>query len=129
MSIYESIGGEPALVEVVNGLYRRILLDPDLGPYFALADLDRLKARQVEFLGRAFGGPVEYRGGSMKDVHARRHLEQRHFAKFAEHLAASLAAAGVPNGTIEDILTLLAPLADDIVTGPPEPGEGALTGF
>ncbi|MYS80166.1 group 1 truncated hemoglobin, partial [Streptomyces sp. SID5474] len=62
MSIYESIGGEPVLVEVLDGLYRRIALDADLAPFFANRDLDRIKARQAEFLGHALGGPVEYRG-------------------------------------------------------------------
>jgi hemoglobin len=62
MSIYESIGGEPVLVEALDGLYRRIALDADLAPFFANRDLDRIKARQAEFLGHALGGPVEYRG-------------------------------------------------------------------
>jgi hemoglobin len=149
MSIYESIGGEPVLVEVLDGLYRRIALDADLARFFANRDLDldRIKARQAEFLGHALGGPVEYRSRplyaqpwgevvydktpSMKDVHRRGlfRIEQWHFARFVEHLAASLTAAGVADEITQEILTVLAPLADDIVTGPPECGDGALTGF
>jgi truncated hemoglobin YjbI len=63
---------------------------------------------------------------SMKDVHRRGLLrigqshppiEQWHFARFVEHLAASLAAAGVADEITQEILTVLAPLADDIATG------------
>ncbi|MYS82519.1 group I truncated hemoglobin, partial [Embleya scabrispora] len=122
-------------------------LDADLAPFFANRDLDRIKARQAEFLGHALGGPVEYRGRplyrqpwgdvvyeksrSMKDVHRLGWLriEQRHFARFVEHLAASLTAAGVADEITQEILTVVTPLADDIVTGPPECGDGALTGI
>ncbi|GCD99105.1 group I truncated hemoglobin [Embleya hyalina] len=149
MSIYESIGGESVLVEVLDRLYRRIELDPDLARFFANSDLGRLEQRQAEFLGQALGGPVEYRGRvmwrgqahgsavqfrsrSMKDVHGFRgfRIEQRHFDKFVEHLAASLTAAGVPDDITEEILAVVAPLADEIVSGPPEWDDGgALTGF
>jgi hemoglobin len=114
MSIYESIGGEPALVEVVDDLYARIMADPQLSPFFAGADLGRLKGRQVEFFGQALGGPMRYEGGSMRNVHVGRGIEPRHFQRVAEHLVASLAAAGVPRETIDEIVSVVMPLADDI---------------
>ena len=39
-----------------------------------------------------------------------------HFTMVAEHLAPSLSAAGVPEGTVEQILAEIAPLADEIAT-------------
>ncbi|MFF5257742.1 group 1 truncated hemoglobin [Actinomadura viridis] len=117
MSIYESIGGEPALVAVVDDFYVRVLADPELSPFFVGVNLNRLKGRQVEFFGQALGGPMEYRGATMKDVHRGRGIEQKHFDKVAGHLVASLAAAGVPEETIGRIASVVLPLADDIVAG------------
>jgi hemoglobin len=116
VSIYESIGGEPALTQVVDDLYERIMADPELSPFFAGTNLGKLKARQVEFFGQALGGPMEYQGAAMKDVHLGRGIERRHFESVAGHLVASLSGAGVPDGTVQEIVALVLPLADDIAT-------------
>ena len=57
VSVYELIGGEPALVAVVDDFYERVLGDPQLAPFFAGAHLPKLKGRQVEFFAAALGGP------------------------------------------------------------------------
>ena len=121
MSIYESIGGEAALAAVVDDLYERILADDVLSAFFVGAKLAKLKGRQVEFFGEALGGPMVYEGGTMKDVHLGLGIERAHFDRVVEHLAASLAAAGVPEATIAEIAAVLTPLADDIVSGRSSP--------
>ncbi|MGI5330524.1 group I truncated hemoglobin [Actinomadura nitritigenes] len=119
MSIYESIGGEEALTAVVDDLYDRILADGTLNTFFTGMNLGRLKGRQVEFFAQALGGPAVYQGGTMKDVHRGLGIERDHFDRVAEHLVASLAAAGVPEATIAEIAAVVMPLADDIVSGRP----------
>ena len=61
------------------------------------------------------GGPQPYTGASMRDTHRGRGIGQQHFDLVAGHLIAALAKAGVPDGTIGDIIAVVAPLADDIV--------------
>ena len=45
-TIYEEIGGAPAVTAVVDAFYLRLIDDADLAPYFAGKDLARLKAHQ-----------------------------------------------------------------------------------
>lgn len=116
VSIFEAIGGEPALVGVVDDFYDRVLADPRLAGFFAGANMPKLKGRQVEFFAAALGGPDIYTGGSMRDVHAGRGISQADFDQVAYHLVQSLAAAGVPNETIGQIATAIVPLAGDIVS-------------
>jgi hemoglobin len=116
VSIFEAIGGEPALVGVVDDFYDRVLADPQLAGFFAGANMPKLKGRQVEFFAAALGGPDIYTGGSMRDVHAGRGISQADFDQVAYHLVQSLAAAGVPNETIGQIATAIVPLASDIVS-------------
>jgi hemoglobin len=118
-SIYESIGGEAALTAVVDDLYDRILADPRLSGFFAGAPMSRLKGRQVEFFGQALGGPMIYQGSPMRQVHVGRGIELEHFELVAGYLADSLRAAGVPEPTITEIIGVVAPLADDIVSSSP----------
>ena len=115
-TIYEAIGGDTALVAVVDDFYGRVLADPDLAGFFAGTNMTRLKGRQVEFFAAALGAPARYTGASMRDAHRGRAIAQRHFDLVAGHLVASLAAAGVPDATVSQIVAAVAPLAGDIVT-------------
>lgn len=116
VSIYESIGGETALVAVVDDFYERVLVDPQLAGFFAGANMPKLKGRQVEFFAAALGGPDVYQGATMRNVHAGRGISQADFDKVAFHLTGALAAAGVPAETITQIAATITPLAYDIVS-------------
>jgi hemoglobin len=115
-TIYEAIGGDTALVAVVDDFYDRVLADPELAGFFAGTNMTRLKGRQVEFFAATLGGPLPYSGASMRDAHRGRGIAQRHFDLVAGHLVAALAAAGVPDDTVTKIVAAVAPLAGEIVT-------------
>ncbi|HEY2696217.1 MAG TPA: group 1 truncated hemoglobin [Pseudonocardiaceae bacterium] len=115
MSIYEQIGGQEALIVVVDDFYVRVLADEALAGFFAGSNMSRLKGKQVEFFAAALGGPDQYSGLPMKDAHRGRGIGMSHFQLVAGHLAAALAAAGVPAELVEQIIGAIAPLAEDIV--------------
>ncbi|HZQ32722.1 MAG TPA: group 1 truncated hemoglobin [Mycobacterium sp.] len=115
-SIYEQIGGTEALEAVVDDFYRRVLDDDALAGFFTGTSMPRLKGRQVEFFAAALGGPEQYRGAPMRQVHQGRGITMHHFDLVAAHLVASLSAAGVPAGLVDQIIGAIAPLADEIVT-------------
>lgn len=116
-SIYEQIGGQEALISVVDDFYVRVLADEELAPYFTGSNMSRLKGRQVEFFAAALGGPDHYDGLSMKEAHRGRGIDQKAFDRVAQLLAESLADAGVPSQTVDEIIGAIAPLASDIVAG------------
>ena len=115
-TIYDAIGGEDALIKVVDDFYVRVLGDPALAGFFAGANMTRLKGRQAEFFAAALGGPHTYTGASMRDAHRGRGIGQEHFDLVAGHLTESLRAAGVPAGLVAQIIGAIAPLAPDIVS-------------
>jgi hemoglobin len=116
VSIFEAIGGEPALVAVVDDFYERVLADSQLAGFFAGANMPKLKGRQVEFFAAALGGPDLYRGANMRRAHAGRGISQADFNQVAVHLTDALAAAGVPAETVGQIAAAITPLADEIVS-------------
>jgi hemoglobin len=115
MSIYDTIGGEEALVSVVDDFYKRVLADPQLANYFVGVNMNRLKGRQVAFFAQTLGGPALYEGASMRDAHLGRGISQTAFDQVAAHLTDSLQAAGVPDELVTSIIGAIAPLAEDIV--------------
>ncbi|MEZ4653720.1 MAG: methyl-accepting chemotaxis protein [Candidatus Eisenbacteria bacterium] len=115
VSIFEQIGGIPAIKETVNRFYVKVLADPDLAPFFQNTNMDRLKSRQTTFFMQALGGPPVYKGRDMKSAHASLPIERRHFDKVAAHLVATLRELQVPQSLIDEIIGAVAPLADEIV--------------
>jgi hemoglobin len=120
-TIYQQIGGQEALIAVVDDFYGRVLADPQLAPFFAGTAMARLKGMQVDFFSAALGGPDEYAGRSMKDVHQGRGISQADFNLVAHHLTEALDAAGVSDETVAAIIGTIAPLSADIVS----PGTGS----
>jgi hemoglobin len=120
-SIYEAIGGEPAVGAAVDRFYERVWNDPDLVGWFATADPDRLKAHQRAFIATALGGPAHYAGRSMAEAHRGRAITDAAFDRVVEHLADALAELDVPVATIGEIAAALAPLRSDVVEPPAAP--------
>ncbi len=116
-SIYERLGGREAIEAVVEDFYVRVLADDQLKGFFAGTNMNRLKGRQAEFFAAALGGPEPYTGAPMKQVHRGRGITMHHFSLVAGHLADALTAAGVPAGTVTEILGVVAPLASEIASG------------
>jgi hemoglobin len=115
-SIYEAIGGDLALVSVVDDFYVRVMADPKLSGFFTGINMKRLKGMQVEYFASVLGGPLPYAGRSMAEAHAGRAISMEHFNMVAGHLSDALAAAGVPDQMNGEIIGAIAPLADDIVS-------------
>jgi hemoglobin len=118
-TIYDEIGGAPAVTAVVEGLYQRLVEDPDLGSYFEGRDLARLKAHQRALVTVALGGmSEEYHGRMMHPAHAGLGITHEDFDRVLDHLLAVLGDAGVPEVTSAKILAILQPLRADVVQSP-----------
>jgi hemoglobin len=115
MSLYERIGGEPAVSAAVDRFYERVLADAALKDFFNGVSMPKLKAHQFAFLSQALGGPKQYSGASMRDAHSRLAIEQRHFDGVAVHLVETLRELGVSEEIIAAIAGALTPLASQIV--------------
>ncbi|HVX46900.1 MAG TPA: group 1 truncated hemoglobin [Mycobacteriales bacterium] len=120
MSIYESIGGAPAVQAAVEEFYTRLLNDPETAPFFSDTDMRRLKSHQRSFIAAAVGGPEIYSGRDLGSAHAGLDITDADFDRVVAHLAGTLADLGVPAATIERIGAALAPLRSQIVARPGE---------
>ena len=118
-SLFDRLGGQPAISAAVEQFYDRVLADGDLAPFFENTSMDSLKRHQEVFLTQALGGPYRYSGRPIKAAHEHLSIEQHHFDLVAEHLVAALAALGVAPDLIDEVMASVAPLADDIVSVTP----------
>jgi hemoglobin len=118
-TLYERLGGAPAIEAVVDELYRRILADPDLAPFFGRVNLRSQRGRMQAFVAMVTGGPAEYRGRDMKTAHRRHAITDRHFDLVAGHLVGALNAVGADVVAADELVTAVATLRGDIVNTHP----------
>jgi hemoglobin len=116
ISIYEAIGGRPALSAAVDIFYGRLLADPTLGPLFPAGAGARHRAYVVTILGQALGGPERYRGPDLTAAHRGLGITDAHFNLAAGHLDATLDELGVPRHLTDQIIGIVASLRPAVVT-------------
>jgi methyl-accepting chemotaxis protein len=116
-TLYEQLGGQPAVEAAVEGFYERVLDDPLLAPFFEGSNMTVQRGRLAKFIAGALGGPP-YRGRSMRDAHAHLGIAQEHFDAVAGHLVAQLREMGVSPNHVDEVVSAVAPLADEIVSRP-----------
>ncbi|MCH8095840.1 MAG: group 1 truncated hemoglobin [Proteobacteria bacterium] len=108
-SLFERIGGEPAVEAAVDLFYRKVLSDDAISHFFDSTDMDAQRAKQKSFLTMVFGGPNEYTGKDMRTAHAslvENGLDDSHFDAVAGHLQATLTELDVPGDLIDEVMTL-----------------------
>ncbi len=120
-TLFERLGGTPAIKATVDVFYEKVLADPTLKPFFKNTNMAWLKGRQSAFFIQALGGPAVYKGKDMKSAHARLPITAADFNRVTQHLVASLADLKVPQPLIDEVVAAVAPLGRQIVnTGNPQ---------
>jgi len=118
MSVYEEIGGEPAMAAAVDVFYRKVLQDDRIKQFFEGVDMDKQAAKQKAFLTMALGGPHNYTGEDMRKGHAHlvaKGLNDSHFDAVMEHLGATLTELKVPGHLIAQAAAIAESTRNDVL--------------
>jgi hemoglobin len=108
-SLYDRIGGEPAVNAAVDLFYRKVLSDDRISAFFEDVDMNRQAAKQKAFLTMVFGGPAHYSGKDMRAGHAhliQRGLNDSHVDAVIEVLGATLRELGVGDAEIAEVAAI-----------------------
>lgn len=114
-SLYQRLGGKPAIKAVVDDFVANVAADKRINAFFAKTDIPRLKRLLVEQICAGSGGPCKYTGRSMKDAHRGMGVRGRHFDALVEDLVKSLDKFKVPKREKGELLAILGPMRGDIV--------------
>jgi hemoglobin len=115
-SRYERLGGQAALAHVVDQFYQRVLADEQLGPYFAGIDVGRLRQHQAALLATMLGGPNQYTGRDLTQVHGRLHIREDDFRRVAGYLVDVLHEMDVDAAVVDEVAHALVAVRPSIVT-------------
>jgi hemoglobin len=100
-SLYDRLGGQPAVQVVASGLVDRILADTRVNKWFAHAasspeNTKLYKEKLTAFICQSTGGPCKYTGMDMTDAHKGRGVTSEAFNAVAEDLSSLLDQLKVP---------------------------------
>jgi len=115
-NLYEKLGGEEAISKVVTYFYTELVLKDDtVNSFFENVDMEKQRKHQAKFISFALGGPNQYSGKSMEKAHQGMNLQPTHFDAIVHHLNKALAHFGVSEADIDQALTRVSSLRDDIL--------------
>ncbi len=117
-SLFERLGGAPAMQAAVDDFYRRILTDDRVAKFFEGVDMDAQIAKQRSFLTFVTGGPAEYSGQDLRQAH--KHLvdgglADEHVDAVVEHLTATLESLGVGQAEVQEVAALAESTRKDVL--------------
>jgi hemoglobin len=115
-SLYDRLGGKPAITAVVDDFTARVAADRRINRFFANTDIPAFKAKLIDQICEASGGPCKYTGKDMKTTHAGMGISNADFDTLVEDLVATLDKFKVPEKEKGDLLSILGPMRKDIVT-------------
>jgi hemoglobin len=113
-ALFERIGGEPAVADLLTAFYQRVLSDPELSRFFAGIPVDKLQRMQREFFAAALGGPIHYSGRPLAHVHAGLGIKPRDLQRFLDILLETLKEQQLSEQDVYDIISRLNTYSDEI---------------
>ncbi|MGD9243714.1 MAG: group 1 truncated hemoglobin [Desulfobacterales bacterium] len=103
-TLFERLGGENKIAELVDDFYGRVMGDPELKPFFKNTSMAKLSRMQREFFSVALDGPTTYTGNPLAHVHHGRGITQHHFARWVNHLFDALQDCNINEQDVNEII-------------------------
>jgi len=102
------MGGAEALATAIDGFYRRVFRDRVLKPFFAAADIDRLRKERHALLKTALDSPKRHKTTGTRDAARALGVEVKHLERASKHLKAALQAMDLSEPLTEQIVQQVA---------------------
>jgi hemoglobin len=122
-SLYDRLGGTPAIAAVVDDFVNRLLADTvitankDMLAHFKPEHVAALKFLVTEQVCQVTGGPCVYSGKDMKSAHAGMKITNREWDAMVADFKATLDHFHVPMAEQNELIGIVATTKPDIVTG------------
>jgi hemoglobin len=120
LSLWDRLGGQPAVTKVVDDFFRYAnedKIDFTRGGKIQLDDkkIAEFKKNMVAFISSASGGPIVYKGKSMKEAHKDMGITDAEFDATAQALVKALKKNGVGQTEIDELMKAVGGTRKDIV--------------
>lgn len=115
-SLYERIGGKVVLTRLSNQTLDIVSKDPRTSRSFEGVKMSTLKQSLADFLCVKTGGDCIYEGETMKNAHKEAKITMAEYEVLVDVLRQRMDQNGVGTKEKNQLLKILAPMKDDVVT-------------
>ncbi len=95
-TLFEQLGGEAKLREIIDAFIDRVFADRMIGFFFRNADRGKIKELEYQLTAKLLGAPVEYSGRPLDVAHAKHPIMGGQFARRMQILKETLADFHAP---------------------------------
>lgn len=117
-SLYEALGGEPAIERIVELHYKKVLADPSMAPFFRHIDMALQKRKFRAYLHTVAGGPLRRSGIELRVAHANaveHGMDGAHVEAFVRCFREALEESNVRRDLIERLMESVAQARHDVL--------------
>lgn len=114
-SLYDRLGGLPAIAAVTDEFLANVVADPVINKRFQGGNVAKLKDLLVNQVCEASGGPCKYAGRDMKTSHKGMDISDAEFDAMAGDMVKALDKLRVPSREKGEVMALLGSMRADIV--------------
>lgn len=116
-TLFDELGGEPALRRVIDRFIDRLFEDTMVGFMFARADRQRIKDKEFEFAAQHLGASLEYSGRPLDVAHRAHQIFDGQFSRRLMILRETLEELAVPERVRQHWLAHTEALRNSLVIG------------
>lgn len=115
VSLYQKLGGKPAIEKIVNNLINVIGHDEIIFAHFAQSNVSHFKKSLSVYLCHISDGPCQYKGDTLEDIHRGMNINKNEFNHFVELFISALDASDINQRVQNLLLARLAPTRKNII--------------
>ncbi|KAF4730426.1 hypothetical protein FOZ62_011286, partial [Perkinsus olseni] len=113
--LFARLGGMEGVEDVVTRLYECVERDRRINNFFTGAKLQAIKRTQSDFIIKTLGGPTDYNGRSLEEIHAVLAITDFHLDVFFQLMARALRDCGHDGDSVDEVLVRLEGLRKHIL--------------
>ncbi len=114
-TLYNQLKGEKGISRLVDSFIKEIAKDQQIFPYFAKASVSHFRAGFISHMCDISGGPCQYEGDNMVDIHTGMNINEADFNRVVELLVKAMEKEGISYRTQNKLLAKLAPLRSEVI--------------
>ncbi|GAA5139700.1 group I truncated hemoglobin [Thalassotalea piscium] len=114
-NLYQALGQQQGIERLVSIFVKKLGQDKQIFPYFAKSSVSHFKQGFISHLCDVSGGPCQYEGDNMVDIHTGMNINEADFNRVVELLVEAMEEAGINYPTQNKVLAKFAPLRGQVI--------------
>lgn len=114
-SLYRALGQQQGIERLVNVFVKKLGQDKQIFPYFAKSSVSHFKQGFISHLCDVSGGPCQYEGDNMVDIHTGMNINEADFNRVVELLVEAMEEVNLSYPTQNRVLAKFAPLREQVI--------------